>query len=582
MLAFRVGVVDETLPIRGVTHVVEHLAMYGPMQNAEMANRMNARVELHRTRFFADGTESEIAAFLAEVTSNLAALPLDRLDNEKKILRTEGVNKPIGSTKRIWTFRFGARGLGLADYEEFGLRSLSPDRVAGWAAANFTSGNAALWLSGPPPEGLRLNLPQGPRRTVPSVVPLDFPTPAIYPQGDRWVVMSMLGARGVPLAIGAQVLDARVRDSVRIQQSLAYEVRAGYQRADNTTAEVTAFADSLIQNSRAAAEALVAVTRTLAQEGPTTAELANAVADRRRMAQGPDAELGRLDQRVIEELEGLEPKTNADLDAEMDALTPDSVAQALRSAFKTSCIGVPNDVVSSIDGFTPIPTGNGVRFTGTQVTASLGAEHEDVIDYSEEGISLTSPDQTTTGMKWQDVAVGMSWNDGERTLIGLDGLGFRIVPERWKNPEPLIKQILASVPGDLWVPMDDPDGAQEKATKPAKPEWMRQASLRRWMLALLIIVDVLFGIFALTGLVGVTGGENDTFSVILFVYFAVVLALAIIGTIAVVVRARWVREVSIIVALGVSVTVVGLVLGVPIWIVASKLPARSPKAPSPT
>ena len=99
MLIFRVGVIDETLPTRGITHLVEHLALFVTMQDAAMATRMNARVELHRTRFMAGGSADEIATFLGDVTSSLAALPFDRLEDEKRILRTEAVNKSHGSTK---------------------------------------------------------------------------------------------------------------------------------------------------------------------------------------------------------------------------------------------------------------------------------------------------------------------------------------------------------------------------------------------------------------------------------------------------------------------------------------------------
>lgn len=576
MLMFRVGVIDETLPARGITHLVEHLAMFVPMQNADMANRMNARVELHRTRFMAAGSGDEIAAFLADVTSNLAALPLHRLEDEKKILRTEAANKTRGSAKSIWNFRFGARGPGVADYEEFGLRWLGHEPVADWATANFTAGNAVLWLSGPPPPALRLNLPPGPRRGLPPLKPLDVATPAIYQHGDRWVVLSMLGSRAIALAIGSRVLDARIRDRLRNQQSLAYAANANYDRLGARVAEVTAFADSLGPNAREAAEAMATVTRALAEDGPKPEELASALAERRRAIEDPDSALGRLEVEAIEELDGLEPKTTEELDAEAEALTPTLVAEAFRSAIATSYLAVPINVEMSLAGFTPIPAGNGYRIKGSEMSAPPEAGHADVIDYSEVGISVTSPERTVTGMKWEEVAVGLRWNDGRRTLIGLDGLGINVYPANWRRPELLVRQIEASVPAELWVPMDDPDALTSPAPQPAKkPAWVREASLRRWLLAMLTITDVLVGINAIFGLVGVTSGATDAGSVALFTFFATVFILSIGATVGVVIQARWARAVSIIAALGVSLTVVGLVLGVPIWILAARLPVRS-------
>jgi zinc protease len=576
MLIFRVGVIDETLPTRGITHLVEHLALFVPMQDSAMATRMNARVELHRTRFMAEGSADEVATFLGDVTSSLAALPLDRLEDEKRILRTEAVNKSHGSTKSIWNYRFGARGPGVADYEEFGLRWLGHQQVADWATANFTAGNAVLWLSGQPPAGLRLNLPPGPRRSSPAVTPLDFATPAIYQLGDRWVALSMLGPREMAMSVGSRILDARIRDRLRIQQSLAYEAHARYERLGVRVAEVTAFADSLGHNAREAAEAMVAVTRALADDGPKPEELARAVAERSRLSGEPESALGHLDVEATNELDSVEQKTVAELDAEAEALTPAIVSEAFQAAIATSYLAVPTNVDMNLAGFTPLAAGNGNRITGTEVSAPPEAGHADVIDFSQEGISVTTSNQTVIGMRWEDVAVGLRWNDGRRTLIGTDGEGINVSPANWRNPAPLLKQIEASVPAERWVPMDDPDGPPGKAAKPLeKPPWARAASLRRWLLAMLIIPDVLVGIYAIFGLVAVAGGETDAASVALSIFFATVFAISMAATVGVVTQARWARAVSIIAALGISFTVVGLVVGIPIWILASRMSRRA-------
>jgi predicted Zn-dependent peptidase len=456
MLTFRVGVVDESLPAHGITHVVEHLAMFPIMQSMDAANHFNARVEPLRTRFMATGTPEQITTFLADVTSNLSHLALDRLENEKKILRTEAANKPWGSLKMAWSFRFGSRALGLADFEELGLRCLTPASVEAWAAMRFSAGNAVLWLSGPVPENLRLNLREGSRQSLPKIHPEQYRTPATYQQGDRWVLLSMLGARSTPLSLGTRIFDARVRDRVRHQLSLSYEVHAAYQRLDRDTAEVTAFADSLTQDSQAAAEALIAVARELATDGPRAEEVASVLAERRRMMALPEVGLGHLEQVAIEELEGLEPMTTEELDAEAEALTPAQVADAFKSAFATSFLAMPNGVSASVPDFTPIPLSTGARIKGIQVRAMPGAGHADVIDYSDEGISLTFPNRTVIGMKWKDVAVAMWWNEGRRTLIGPDGSGINVVPAKWGTVGSLLEAIRERVPPDRWVPMDEP------------------------------------------------------------------------------------------------------------------------------
>jgi predicted Zn-dependent peptidase len=463
MLIFRVGVVDETLPNRGITHVVEHLAVYPLMQNADAANRINATVEPLRTRFMATGTEQEIASFLADVTSNLAALPLDRLQNEKRVLRTEAANRTTGSLKAAWSWRFGAKNLGVTDYEEFGLRWLTPDAVVAWAESWFTAGNAVLWLSGPVPDNLKLNLKAGPRKRVPDVKPLDFSTPAIYQQGDRWALLSMLGARGTALFMGTRILDNRLRDRLRHQDSIAYEVHADYQRVDGNTAEITAFADSLAPKSKEAAQVLVEVARDLGQSGPRSDELAAVRAERRRIVEHPESGFGRLEQAALEELEIPHPQTQAELDAEIEAVTAADIATAFQQALPSAVIAIPNGVPMTLAGFTPIPLGSGDRINGFQVSAMPEAGHSDVIDYSDVGISLTQPNRTTIGMRWTDIAVAMWWTDGRRTLIATEGTGVTIFPAKWRYADPLLEKMRERVPKERWIAMDDPDALPRAA-----------------------------------------------------------------------------------------------------------------------
>lgn len=463
MLIFRVGAVDETLPTHGITHLVEHLAMFPLMQTLGAVNRLNATVEPLRTRFMATGTPHEVASFLSDVTANLTALPLDRVESEKKVLRTEAANRATGSVKGAWTWRFGAVGPGLMDFEEYGLRWLTGEHVAHWAESWFTAGNAVLWLSGPLPENLHLNLKAGERKPVPMLQPLQLKTPAIYQQGDRWVLLSMLGPRTTAINVGARIFDTRLRDRIRHQSSIAYEVHANYQRLDPSTAEITAFADSLAPNARDAAQALADVARDLAASGPSVEEIAAVRAERRRAWEHPESGLGLLEQQAIEELEGLERQSIAELDAEAEALTPAEVAKAFQEALPTSVLAIPREVPMTIAGFTPIPLGSGERVKGVQVSPMAGSGHSDLIDFSDQGISLTLPNRTTIGMRWSDVVVAPWWSDGRRSLINTEGAGIHIVPEKWQFVQPLLEAIRQRVPQERWIPMDEPDAVPRAA-----------------------------------------------------------------------------------------------------------------------
>src|SRR5260370_38722242 len=107
--------------------------------------------------------------------------------------------------------------------------------------------------------------------------------------------MSMLGPREMAMSVGSRILDARIRDRLRIQQSLAYEAHARYDRLGVRVAEVTAFADSLGHNAREAAEAMVAVTRALADDGPQLGELPAACSERSRLVRQAEGRVCRTE-----------------------------------------------------------------------------------------------------------------------------------------------------------------------------------------------------------------------------------------------------------------------------------------------
>ena len=457
MLAFRVGVVDETLPTRGITHLVEHLAMYPLMQagSRHAQDRFNARVEPLRTRFFAAGTAEEIKAFLEDLCQSLTNLPVDRLENEKKVLRTEAANRTSGSAKGGWGWRFGPNGLGLVDWDEYGLRWLRPESVADWAQTRFTAQNAVLVLTGPVPAGLQLKLPGGHRMPVPDQKPLAYQVPAVFQNGDRFVLLSILGPRETPFSTARHVLDARLRDRVRIRESLAYNVVAGYEPIDRSTAEIAMFADSLRPSSKAAADAFVEEVKRLADNGPTADEIAMFREERQRSLAEPDSGVGWLDQMAIAELEGRKGKAAEELEADYESDSPSEIAEVVKKAYATAYLGVPEEVPMTFPGFTPVPASSGRRQLGVRLVAMPGAGHSDEIDFNGDALSLTTPRLTVITIRWQDVRAALWWTDGQRTLIGSDGSGIRIVPAKWREVGPLLQAVHQNVPADRWVPMDE-------------------------------------------------------------------------------------------------------------------------------
>lgn len=451
-LIFRVGHVDETLPRRGITHLVEHLAVHSRAHRPDWW-RASASVEPYVTRFSVRGAPDDVSSFISDVTTNLSELDLDRLPAELAVLRTEAANAGGGSIKQIWSHRYGARGLGVADYVELGLRWLGASHVRAWADERFNAGNAVLWVSGELPRNLRLNLRPGKRFPRPQVNPLDHATPAVYHhQGDTGVALSMLTKAGITTAyVVSEVLDDRVRKRLRYAESLAYDAHAHLQAGG-----IMAFADALPENAGQAAASLIAVVRELASLGHRPDELETVLASTRAARLEPGAAFESLNDVAMMELGAATSIISwDDYDKEAEALTAADLALAAEAALSTALLAIPDGVQCDIEGFTPLPVGNGLAFEGTRVVAASGEDHDSVIDYSDEGISISRADGTKDGISWQDIAAALWWNDGTRDLIAVDGTTRRFIPSKWDQPDMLVEAIRVHVPPDRWVPMDD-------------------------------------------------------------------------------------------------------------------------------
>src|SRR4051812_30328366 len=151
VLQFRVGRSDEILARGGLTHLVEHLALYG-VRDANV--EFNGVVDATSTTFGWSGEHDDAVGFLESLCAALALLPIERATEEARVLQTEAANRgsaPVGSALVV---RYGARGLGLLGCQEFGLRDPAPDDVLSHAARYFTAANAGLASSRPLPSQL--------------------------------------------------------------------------------------------------------------------------------------------------------------------------------------------------------------------------------------------------------------------------------------------------------------------------------------------------------------------------------------------------------------------------------------------
>ena len=149
-LTFRVGRADEDAHTAGISHLVEHLALFA-LGRRRFA--VNGSVDATRTTFWATGSQEEVEGFLTDVANALGDLPLERLDAEQRVLLTEAESSPGGGpAASLLGARYGASRFGLLEIRELGLHRLGAEDVRAWARERFTAGNAVVWLTGPPSE----------------------------------------------------------------------------------------------------------------------------------------------------------------------------------------------------------------------------------------------------------------------------------------------------------------------------------------------------------------------------------------------------------------------------------------------
>src|SRR5689334_15677245 len=117
-LRFRSGTADETLPTHGINHIVEHLAL-STVDRTSVG--FNGWVGLTSTTFAARGERAAVKAFIARVCDALTDLPVARLEDELRVLKTEAAERGTSMIDEMLRQRFGAASYGLSWYREFAL-----------------------------------------------------------------------------------------------------------------------------------------------------------------------------------------------------------------------------------------------------------------------------------------------------------------------------------------------------------------------------------------------------------------------------------------------------------------------------
>lgn len=457
-LVFRTGRADETLPTAGLSHLVEHLALFRAGMRRFPANGL---VDTSRTVFWATGTKEEAAGFLCDIAAALGDLPLDRLEAEKRVLRTEEESAGGGGAiARLLALRCGAAGYGLVDYRELGLHGLGPDEVAAWARERYTAGNAVAWMTCEPPDGFALPLRAGERLSPPPVDGLPgLRLPAYLAHGTGGVAVGYLTERSTAATTALGIAGERMHQSLRTEAGLSYSIQPWYWPLTSDVAHAVLGADCLDEHGGGVRDGVLGVLEALAAEGPTPTELADALEGRRRMFADPQAVAGLLDGAAGDVLHGLPPRTAAGLLRDAEVLRAEDVSAVVADALRNAILLAPTGVATPDGRWFEYglprparPEGRSYRTKG-----KLPWSRAPVVVADDNALALVVRDAEDIVVPFDDCVAVVRRSDGWVSLVARDGSQVELAPDGLRGGAELLTLVERRVRPERFVSLESSD-----------------------------------------------------------------------------------------------------------------------------
>ena len=452
-LTFRVGVADETLARRGITHLVEHLAM---PDHSRHHFECNASVNQTRTEFWARGRVDEVVQFLEGRVAALNDLPLDRIEAERGILRTEDGGRGSSAYNPALIEYFGARAYGLDAYPQYGIGEVDEDEVVDWTARFFTRENAVLSFTGPPPAGLAIDLPPGTRIPPPQPEPLlELPATRHWGSGGGLSTVGLV-RRNVATTVASGLLSDRIKQELRYGQGLSYSVYGDIERWTPDDAFVKIWPDVADGREQEALGHVLNCLDSLATDGATEDELEHWLEGLRRYFADPESVVFRVETAAYNDLVGATVSTQEEQLAAQASITPADVAEAASELASRLLWIVPDWVEMPEDRAALVPWVSSWQVDGRafrRARSRLGRrEGDEQIVVGADGVTLLLPDYGPVSVRFDEVSALVHHPDSDLELIGQDG--FRIVfgeTGSWSREEELRGLVTKRVPAEKQV-----------------------------------------------------------------------------------------------------------------------------------
>ncbi len=438
-LVFRVGQADESLAVRGLTHLLHHLALHEVTGGAV---HDHGSVGVVHTEFTASGDAAEVARVINGVCAALREPPTDLLPTVREQLEGEDVATDR-SARRSASVRHGAQAHGLESYPELGLPGLGEVDVATWAQVAFTRGNAVLWVIGPRvPRDLDLELPDGTTVEPPEAPSVLARTPAWYlDPGAGEVELTAVLPRTPAADVLARLLERSVRRDAVEDERLADEVRLSCVPHDAEHQVLTLLLRGRPETAPALVGAVVDALAALRWGTVDGEELREAGEDLLEAADTEDAVLELLPRLAASALLGEDPSRRPDQAHALASVAPGDVREVARQVLDSALVRAPDPGLDWA-GFSALPSGSTWSVEGRELLAVDGSD--EVLVLGEDGVTRHSGFRRAS-VRFDDVAVLQRFEDGGRWLTGRDGAEVRVEPSLFGLDSATLREIDDSV-----------------------------------------------------------------------------------------------------------------------------------------
>jgi hypothetical protein len=417
------------------------------------------------TTFTTSGRPHEVAEFFGAVAGAVGDLPVDDMKREVAVLEIEGRKRGIPLFGEDLTIRFGPIGPGVTGWRELGFEALDADTVRAWCHHWFTASNAALWLSGPMPDGLSLAaLPEG-RRPERAQLPVQLPPPRSYCSRDTPLAsVSILAAREWGCGMAFAIARDRAFEELRGTRGLSYSVEIEAARIGREHGLIQLTVDGAPGTDAERCGALIDILDELVENGPREQEVEHYRSQAALFFDAPAALAHHLDRIVERRVLDIPVRTRAEVVAAWAEVTADSMTADLAHQFDTVlAIGRADSLERP--GWSTYHLWSEEVVDGPTYRPISGRERGE-LTIGSEGLTWARDDTHHRSVRWSEVIAAVRWTDGARGLVTLNGSTIVVVPWAWQNAAHVGGLIDDHVRPDVWVDFSEPLEEHEGADDP--------------------------------------------------------------------------------------------------------------------